>query len=260
MLAPTPAVPLKYWCLAMSYACITQSFNYSSRIDDSPYHFTTGQHFDIRSLHPFWARVYVHIPLKHRAGKVGHPRAYQGHFVGYLYTSLIFDNFIVLEVHENGTYGKIRHSKDVIFDTSINFLHPDPNTFPEDEAFFPVLLDPVPLLPETPEVVEDVIEAPIESAAPPEPPSLPSTTLESYIPIAGAHHTESNKDNDPVLADPDAVYWYNTFVNTHEYAYSMVETTHINHSIAIKDPDVPKTFWAAMRIPEWAAAINKERG
>jgi hypothetical protein len=79
------------------------SYNYSSRIDDSPYHLTTGQHVDITSLHPFWARVYVHIPLKYRKGKVGHPRAYQGHFVGYLYTSALFDNFIVLEVHSNRT-------------------------------------------------------------------------------------------------------------------------------------------------------------
>ena len=60
MLAPTPNVPPKYWCLAMSYACTTQSFNYAPRIDDSPYHFTTGQHVDIKHLHPFWARCYVH--------------------------------------------------------------------------------------------------------------------------------------------------------------------------------------------------------
>ena len=112
----------------MSYACITHSFNYSTRINDSPYHFTTGHHININSLHPFWARVYVHIPLKDRKGKVGHRRAYQGHFVGYLFTSTVFDNFIILEVLENGHYGTIRHSKDVIFDTSINFLRPDPNT------------------------------------------------------------------------------------------------------------------------------------
>ena len=128
MMAPTPNVPPKYWCLAMSYACITHSFNYSTRINDSPYHFTTGHHININSLHPFWARVYVHIPLKDRKGKVGHRRAYQGHFVGYLFTSTVFDNFIILDVLENGHYGIIRHSKDVIFDTSINFLRPDPNT------------------------------------------------------------------------------------------------------------------------------------
>ena len=260
MLAPSPAVPLKYWCLAMAYACITMSFNYSSRIDDSPYHFTTGQHVDITSLHPFWARVYVHIPLKYRGGKVGHPRAYQGHFVGYLYTSTLFDNFIVLEVHANGTYGKIRHSKDVIFDTSINFLNPDPDTFPEDDAFFPVVLDPVPLLPEVPDIVHDDSVDMVEPPASPQQPPHTSVTHESYIPIADSHHLASNTGSETVMPDADAVYWYNCFVDTHEYAYSMVETTHVNHSIAIKDPEVPKTFWAAMRISEWEAAINKERG
>ena len=40
----------------------------------------------------------------------------------------------------------------------------------------------------------------------------------------------------------------------------MVETNHVTRSIAIKDPDVPKSFWAAIRLPDWATAINKERG
>ena len=116
MLAPTPNVPPKYWCLAMSYACTTQSFNYAPRIDDSPYHFTTGQHVDIKHLHPFWARCYVHIPLKDRKGKVAAARAYTAHFVGYLFTSTLFQNFNVLEVYPDDKYGTVRNSKDVIFD------------------------------------------------------------------------------------------------------------------------------------------------
>ena len=124
----------------MSYACITHSFNYSTRINDSPYHYTRGQHIDIKSRHPFWASVYVHIPLRDRNGKLGHRRAHQGHFVGYLFTSTVFDNFIILEVLPSGHYGGIRHSIDVFFDISINFLNPDPDTFPNEADFFPVEL------------------------------------------------------------------------------------------------------------------------
>ena len=268
MLAPTPAVPLKYWCLAMSYACITHSFNYSKRIHDSPYHFTTGQHIDINSLHPFWASVYVHIPLKDRNGKVGHPRAYQGHFVGYLFTSTVFDNFIVLEVLESGHYGKLRHSKDVIFDTSINFLHPDTDSFPSDEAFVPLALTPLPL---DVEPIPDSVEIDT-TAVPASPPARPThdsidlplgplqDTHESYTTINDSHHTDSNLGSDTVPVHPDAVYWYNFFHDTHEFTYAMVETNHVTRSIAIKDPDVPKSFWAAIRLPDWATAINKERG
>ena len=278
MMAPTPTVPPKYWCLAMSYACITHSFNFSSRINDSPYHFTTGHLINFNSLYPFWVRVYVHIPLKDRKGKVGHRRAYQGHFVGYLFTSTLFDNFIILEVLETGKYGKIRHSKDVIFDTSINFISPDPNTFPSDKDFFPLELEPLPLDP-YPEPVPDEVAVPdipvpavpdtpdIVPAAP-EPalnsPSAPllDITHESYTTINESHHLHSNIGTDIVPVHPDAVYWYNTFVedHSHEYFYAMVETTHVTRSIAIKEPDVPKIFWAAMRQLEWAAAINKERG
>ena len=266
MLSPTPAVPLKYWCLAMSYACITQSFNPSTRINDSPYHFTTGQHIDINNLHQFWERVYVHIPLKDRAGKVGHPRAYQGHFVGYLYTSTLFDNFIILEVLPTGGYGKVRHSKDVIFDSTIDFTDTDVSKYPSDEDFHPVVLTPLPLLPDAPlpDDIEDdtaVADDPHSDPVVPEPPPalLPSVTHASYTPIAESHHIDSNLGSDDIPSHPDAVYWYHMFPDTHEYAYSMVETSHVTRSIAIRDPEVPKTFWTAMRHPEWAAAINKER-
>jgi hypothetical protein len=37
MLAPTPRVPTKYWCLCMEYACKTASFNCHRKIGTSPY-------------------------------------------------------------------------------------------------------------------------------------------------------------------------------------------------------------------------------
>ena len=145
---------------------------------------TTGKHVNINSIHPFWARCYIHIPLKDRGGKVCHPRAYQGHFVGYLYTSTLCDNFIILEVLDDGKYGKIRHSKDVIFDDSINYVRPDPNTFPEDHDFHPLELEPLYL---TPDDTDDET-APV----PPEPELTP-------VPLPSAPALE------PVLEPPVSV-------------------------------------------------------
>jgi hypothetical protein len=47
------------------------------------YFFVYGQHVNIKHLHPFWARCWVFIALEDRKGKVGFPRAYKAHFVGY---------------------------------------------------------------------------------------------------------------------------------------------------------------------------------
>ena len=49
-------------------------------------------------------------------------------------------------------------------------------------------------------------------------------------------------------------------VDTHEYPLKMVELTHYNFSVKIKDPDAPKNFWEGMRLPDWEIAINQERG
>ena len=151
------------------------------------------------------ASVYVHIPLKDRNGKVGHRRAYQGHFVGYLFTSKVFDNFIILEVLPSGHYGGIRHSKDVIFDTSIDFLNPGPDAFPNEEDFFPVELTPLPLDPYPELELEDVAfpDTPIlhAPATPdfvpaasepvlvlPSPAPLPDITHDSYTTINEKNH------------------------------------------------------------------------
>jgi hypothetical protein len=48
MLAPTPRVPNKYWCLCMEYACKTASFNYHRKLGTSPYFNVYGQHVNIK--------------------------------------------------------------------------------------------------------------------------------------------------------------------------------------------------------------------
>ena len=118
MVAPTPRVPDIFWDLAMAYACRTHSFNYK-RLNDSPYHYVHNQNIDIKQLHPFWARCYVYIPLKNRREKLSSPRAYKAHFVGYNFSTIMFPNYLVVEVYKNGSYGGIGSRQDIIFDASI---------------------------------------------------------------------------------------------------------------------------------------------
>jgi hypothetical protein len=77
----------------------------------------------------------VHIPPSERNTKIGDPRAYKAHFVSYDYTSTLTKTYKVIEVYADGRYGKVRSSKDVIFDHSINFRSACPNDMPTDEAF-----------------------------------------------------------------------------------------------------------------------------
>jgi hypothetical protein len=73
MLAPVKPVPLSFWDLAMSYACQTQSFSFSSVLGTSPYNFLTKAHVNMKHLHPFWSSCYVHIPLKNGGARSGYP-------------------------------------------------------------------------------------------------------------------------------------------------------------------------------------------
>ena len=95
--------------------------------------------------------------------------------------------------------------------TSINFLNPDPYTFPNEEDFFPVELTPLPLDPYPELEVEDVavpdtpiLHAPatpdLVPAAPepvlvlPSPAPLPDITHDSYTTINEKNHLDSNLD------------------------------------------------------------------
>jgi hypothetical protein len=97
MMSPNPTVPQSYWDFAMAYACDTHSYSYSSVIGTSPYMKITGQPVDIKYLQPFWSACYVFIPRQER-NKVGSPRAYKAHFIGYANTNLLFPNYIVVPV------------------------------------------------------------------------------------------------------------------------------------------------------------------
>ena len=105
-----------FWDYAITYACDTLSYNFSSVIQ-----------ININYLQPFWSSCYVFIPRKER-NKIGAPRAYKAHFAGYVNTTLLFPNYVVIPVTEGNYYNKHKDRKDVIFDPSINF-----SVYTEDE-------------------------------------------------------------------------------------------------------------------------------
>jgi hypothetical protein len=102
------------------------------------------QHANIKHLHPFWARCCVFIALEDRKGKA--------HFVGY--ESSLEPTFKVIHVRPNGTYGKVRISKDVIFDDTIDFhteiVSPSDSDFTrsidEKERIVPIVPAPMPVI------------------------------------------------------------------------------------------------------------------
>jgi hypothetical protein len=144
---------MKYWCLCMEYACKTALF-YHRKIGTSPYFFVYGQHVYIKNLHHFWARCWDFIALEDRKSKVDFPRAYMAHFVGYESLRTLEPTFQVIQVHPNGTYSKVRISKDVIFDDTIDFhtetVSPSDSDFnrglDKQERIVPVVPAPMPVI------------------------------------------------------------------------------------------------------------------
>ena len=119
MLSPDNPVPQIYWDLAITYACDTASLNFSKVIGTSPYMKIIGKPINIKYLQPFWSSCYVFIPLAERV-KLGARRAYTAKFCGYSSTFLLLSNYFVIP-YKNGKYGRIRESKDVISDPTIDF-------------------------------------------------------------------------------------------------------------------------------------------
>ena len=67
-------------------------------------------------------------------------------------------------------------------------------------------------------------------------------------------NTEMTYDNKDL-----AVYWYNFHIKNDTYPIIMCETQHKMFALTpVRDPNCPRTFDQAMRIPCWAEAIDKE--
>ena len=314
MISTIPPVPQKYWELAMTYAATTLGFNYSSAIGTSPYYYITGTKANVKYLHPFWSKCYVHIPVELRHGKVGVKRAHKARFVGYDNTTILFPNYIVMEILDNGSYGKIKSSKDVIFDNSIDytrrvedeepyereFMNPDtyipfamrmdvPEKYRGPNAIVPVQIDknvthkPTraknnslaqrnivrnkdiknKLTKETLPYNEKHINSNLNSNDSGE---ISQNQIEN---LSNGKDVSSNNQNNGYDINTNeeiqynnndlAVYWYNYHIKNDTYPIIMCETQHKMFALTpVRDPNCPRNFEQAMKIPCWAEAIDKE--
>lgn len=258
MMAPTPRVPQPYWDYAMVYACETHSFNYSSVLGTSPYIKINGVPINLKYCHAFWECCYVQIPLVERKQKIGAPRAYKAHFVGYANTTLLFPNYIVIPVNETGHYMNHRESKNVIFDPTINFTvytqdeEPYDSEFVDTDHYVPFLQrDKVQICSKGNQEISPE-RTPI-SLQPdrPETPNIPIDDSDDIDKINYVNEPYEDEHGSPI-------YWYNFTVRSHEYPLIMCETQHFSKMQVIRDPRVPSCYRKAVLIPAWVAAINTE--
>ena len=114
--------PQTFWPDAILYACRCDGFGHKHKIGTSPYFYINQRHIHLKYLHPFWTLVYFTVPPHERSqGKLGHPKALKGFFVRYSYSRYHQPCYRVVARYANGTYGRVRITKDVIFDLTINF-------------------------------------------------------------------------------------------------------------------------------------------
>lgn len=320
MLTPIPQVPDKYWELAMTYAAVTLGYNLSTAIGTSPYYYLTGTKANLKYLHPFWSKCYVYIPVELRQGKIGVNRAHKARFIGYDNTTILYPNYIVMEILDGGNYGKIKSSKDVIFDNSIDYAKKVENEDPYDrefknpETYIPYAMrmnvpenfqGPDAIIPVTEEIV--IIDKPmrtanlslaernvlrnqnknnktIKNSAFPKSvnenitPNITTDNRDSNdsgensqdtdIESNGKNDTSNNQNNgydtntneESLYNNEDlAVYWYNYHIKNDTYPLIMCETQHKMFALnPVYDPNCPRTYEQAMRMPCWEEAINKE--
>jgi hypothetical protein len=121
MLACYPPAPQTVWDHAMKYAASTINYNLSSKIGTSPYTYETGNNVDISKLHGFFDRCWVLIPAVERDGKVGSPRANKARWLMAHPNKIQFDLHVVLIILPGTYYGKIALTKDVLFDSNLDF-------------------------------------------------------------------------------------------------------------------------------------------
>jgi hypothetical protein len=178
--------------------------------------------------------------FKKRQGKLGFSRAYKARLLGYSYTTIMTPTYQVIAVAPNGSYGKIRMSKDVIFDPMIDFTTSDETEYPTDQEFLRLCPDiplVTPLSDQPPE-----LDTPVEHPHPnPDPEPDPTTPSDDY-PIEGW-----------------VEYWLKLKCPDLMDEYAKVELTHYLLKLQAKNPLVPKTYAKAMASPLWAAAIEKEK-
>jgi hypothetical protein len=250
LLAPTPRAPQRYWDLAIQYACVTQSFNLHSAIEDSPYHLITGNHVDIKNLHPFWAKCYVYIPLEQRSGKLGFARAYDARLVGYAFTSTEFRAYYVVQDYGRGVYGKVRCSKDVTFDDAEQYVYLSEDSAPADNDFNGMI----------PELPNEVVHEESLSTNEQYPPR-DYAPLQSDIQLPAPLEQDSSDTEISLHQNLDnniediQVYWYK---HRADFDIGSAPVCFSMHTIKARDPRTPKCYKDAIKSPIWVEAIDKE--
>ena len=65
--------PPSFWCWAMFKTTQDFNFNYSKKIDTSPYNFIAGHHIDIKYLHSFFAVLHAYPAQRQDQQTTGPP-------------------------------------------------------------------------------------------------------------------------------------------------------------------------------------------
>ena len=184
--------------------------------------------------------------------------------VGYSYTSTLERVYKVVPVGVNGSYGKVRISKDVIFDLNINFRLPIQITDPTASDFER-------LVPPTPPPTPPTSSTPLPTPLPTLPLSIPADP-DPQRPLT----TDAPPEPDPDPTAPDnsefypyvehldeagnPLYWYH--LADHDPA-KMIEILQAFHHVLVMpsfDKRIPRSFVKAMLDPLWRAAILIEIG
>ena len=88
----------------------------------------------ISNIYTRSGRLYI-ARNKRIGGKLGVARALRGYFVGYSYSKFLQPCYKVVARYSGGTFGRVRHTKDVIFDMNVNFHSVDHNDLPSEQEF-----------------------------------------------------------------------------------------------------------------------------
>ena len=181
-------------------------------------------------------------------GKVGSPRAYKARLVGYSHTGQLERVYKVIPVNANGSYGRVRISKDVIFDLNINFTLPVDSLHPT-EMDFSRASDPTAHTGETSTLLS-VPSASLEHAAPTTPPEPPEPEPDPAPDPYVEHYDEEG----------NIQYWYDLAQTDPAHMIALLQAYHHLLVMPASDHRIPRTFLKAMKDPLWRAAISIELG
>jgi hypothetical protein len=165
--------------------------------------------------------------------------------VGYSYTSTLEPVYKYVEIYDNGTYGQVRVSKDVIFDINIDFRLPIKDTCIPESILSPPGTPSVPTS-STP-LALPVTEVPHEPPPPPQPPEP------DPLPDPEIYPDTLHLDD---MGNP--LYWYALSDLNSTQVITLIQVSHHVLVLPSFDKRVPRTYLKAMQDPLWRAAIKKE--